>query len=194
MTKKKRATLIERADRHISERVNHKRDTLPMRLVGAVSDIGDQPQMRVLCVATIAYGLVRRDSRLARTGVEMLAAHTLATWGKNGVKAVVNRTRPESGDDPKTRLGTSDAHEETSFPSGHSAGAVSVAEAFARNYPEHALAARAAALAVAAAQVPRGTHYLGDVIAGTLIGLGAEQVNTAAAGLSALAVRSRLGA
>jgi len=180
MTAKKSPTLIERADRHLSDQVNHKRDSWQMRAIGAVSDIGDQPQMRVLCAATIALAIVRRDRHLATTGFKMLAAHTVATWGKSAVKAVVNRTRPESGDDPKVRIGNSDAHEENSFPSGHSAGAVAVAEAVARSYPEHALAARAAALAVAAIQVPRGAHYVGDVIAGTGIGLAAESVSDAA--------------
>jgi len=135
--------------------------------------------MRLLCAATIALAVARRDGRLAETGFKMLAAHTLATWAKSGVKAVINRTRPDSGDDPMVQLGDSDAHEETSFPSGHSAGVVSVAEAVARRYPEHAIAARAAALTVAAVQVPRGTHYVGDVIAGALIGFVAEQASDA---------------
>lgn len=155
-----------------------------MRLIGSASEIGDQPQMRLLCAATIAFAIVRRNDRLLATGIKMLSAHTLATWGKSGVKSVVNRTRPESGDDPTVRWGDSDAHEENSFPSGHSAGAISVAQAFARSYPNHSFTARSAALAVAAVQVPRGTHYAGDVVAGVLIGLGAERASEAAIGSS----------
>ena len=188
MTGKKTATLAERVDRRVSAKVNQKRDSWPMRLIGSASEIGDQPQMRMLCAATIIFGVVRRDSRLAKTGVKMLAAHTLATWGKGGVKAVIDRTRPDSGDNPKVRVGNSDSHDETSFPSGHSAGAVAVAEAFVRSYPNHAMAARTAALAVAAVQVPRGTHYAGDVVAGVLIGLAAERASDAAARLSVRAV------
>lgn len=146
-----------------------------MRLVGAASDIGDQPQMRLVCAGTIVLAIARRDGRLAETGFKMLAAHTAATWAKSGVKSVVDRTRPDSGDDPEVRLGDSDDHDKTSFPSGHSAGVVAVAEVVAQEYPEHALAARLAAFAVAAVQVPCGTHYVGDVIAGALIGLLAEQ-------------------
>jgi len=188
MTGKKTATLAERVDRRVSSKVNQKRDSWPMRLIGSASEIGDQPQMRALCAGTIAVALVRGDRRLAKTGLKMLAAHTLATWGKDGVKAVIDRTRPDSGDNAKMRRGNSDAHDETSFPSGHSAGAVAVAEAFARSYPKHAVAVRTAALAVAAAQVPRGTHYAGDVAAGVLIGLAAERASDAAARLSVRAV------
>ena len=139
--------------------------------------------MRLLCAATIGLAVVRRDNRLLKTGLKMLSAHTLATWAKSSVKSVVNRTRPESGDDPTVRWGDSDAHE-NSFPSGHSAGAVSVAEAFARNYPDHALAVRMAAFVVPAVQVPRGTHYAGDVAAGLVIGFAAEKASEAALGPS----------
>ena len=192
MTRDKTWTVAERADRHISNQVNQKRDTWPMRLIGSLSYVGDQPQMRILCAATITYGVLKRDACLVKTGLNMLAAHTLATWGKSKVKSVVDRTRPENGNDPKVRLGDSDAHEDTSFPSGHSAGAVAVAQAFARSYSKHAVPARAAALAVAAMQVPRGTHYVGDVIAGTLIGIGAEQASGAAGRLSGSAVHAAL--
>lgn len=171
---------VELADQKVSDNLNHKRDSWQMRLVGTASDIGDQPQMRLLCAATIVLAMVRRDSQLAKTGFKMIAAHTVATWGKSRVKAIVDRTRPDGGDDPKLRLGGSDAHEETSFPSGHSAGVVGVAQVVARSYPEHALAARSAAFVVAAVQVPRGTHYVGDVVAGALIGLLAEQATDAA--------------
>jgi membrane-associated phospholipid phosphatase len=180
MTVQRKAAPVERADREITSKVNHRRDSWQMRLVGVASDIGDQPEMRLLCAATIVLAIARRDGRLATTGFKMLAAHTVATWAKTGVKAVVDRTRPDSGDDPQVQLGDSDRHQDTSFPSGHSAGVVSVAEVVARSYPEHALAARAAALAVATVQVPRGTHYVGDVLAGALIGVVAEHATDAA--------------
>ena len=84
MTKKK-ASQVERADQETSNKVNQRREGWPMRLVGAISDVADQPQMRLLCGATIAVGLVRGDDRLAQTGLRMLTAHTAATWGKSAV-------------------------------------------------------------------------------------------------------------
>jgi hypothetical protein len=179
MINKEAKSNVEQADRAITDRLNYKRDSWQMRLIGTASEIGDQPQMRLLCAATIGYGLIRRDSQLAGVGLKMLAAHTLATWGKSGVKSVVDRTRPESGDDPRVRPGRSNNHQENSFPSGHSAGAVAVAEAFARSYPERATMARIAAMMVAAVQVPRGTHYVGDVVVGMVIGLIAERASHA---------------
>ena len=136
MTTKCAAASIEKVDRKASHRLNNDRDSWPMRVIGAASDIGDQPQMRLLCAATIAIGALRHDGKLAKTGVSMLAAHTLATWAKSGVKAVVDRTRPDSEQDGhRFGFGDSKAHSESSFPSGHSAGAVAVARALARGYP-----------------------------------------------------------
>lgn len=174
-----KATAVEKADHKITSEVNGERDSWPVRLIGAASEIGDQPQMRMICAATVANGIARRDLRLTSTGFRMLAAHTLATWAKSGIKSVINRRRPKDGDDPRVREGDSDRHEENSFPSGHSAGAIAVGEAIARAYPDHAGAARSAALSVSVVQVPRGTHYAGDVLAGIAIGLIAERVSNA---------------
>lgn len=184
MDGQRKPTAAEKADHKITSEVNGERDSWPVRLIGAASEIGDQPQMRMICAATVADGIARRDIHLTSTGFRMLAAHTLATWAKSGIKAVINRRRPKDGDDPRLREGDSDRHEENSFPSGHSAGAVAVGEAIARAYPDHAAAARGAALSVSVVQVPRGTHYAGDVLAGIAIGLIAEGVSDAAIDLA----------
>ena len=64
--------------------------------------------------------------------------------------------------------------EETSFPSGHSAGAIAVARAFAREYPEYRAPALGAAGLIALAQIPRCAHYPSDVGAGLAVGVAAE--------------------
>ncbi|MFN3776886.1 phosphatase PAP2 family protein [Sphingomonas parapaucimobilis] len=189
MDGERKATAVEKADHKITSEVNGERDSWPMRLVGAASEIGDQPQMRTICAATVVDGIVRRDLHLAATGFRMLAAHTLATWAKSGIKAAIDRRRPKDGDDPRLRESDRDRHEENSFPSGHSAGAVAVGEAIARAYPDHAVAARGAALSVSVVQVPRGTHFAGDVVAGIAIGLIAERLSNAAIDLAVRSAR-----
>src|SRR4051812_23230115 len=149
-----------------------------MRALGHFASLGDQPPLRTLCAAVIAAGLAGGDRRLARAGLRMLAAHSLATLAKDFVKHRVDRTRPRSkgrkGKGPAPKPGRHKAKEETSFPSGHSAGAAAVARAFARDYPEHQAPAYAAAGALALAQIPRCAHYPTDVGAGLLIGILAE--------------------
>jgi membrane-associated phospholipid phosphatase len=186
--KRKAAETLLDADAAAAGAVLPHQETWPVRALGLVADLGDQPPMRVLCGAVIAAGLAGGDRRLAMTGVRMLAAHTLATLAKDFVKRRVDRTRPRSkgrpGKDHRPSPGRSEAKEETSFPSGHAAGAVAVARAFARDYPEHAGAAYAAAGALALAQIPRCAHYPTDVGAGVAIGVAAEAAVDAAIRLS----------
>ena len=148
-----------------------------------IADFGDQPQLRTLSLAMIAAGLAagRRGDygpRLARTGLRMLLAHEAATLAKNFVKHRIDRTRPRSigkpGKDHLPSKGRARRKEETSFPSGHSAGASAAARAFAREYPEHGRAAAGVGALLALVQVPRRAHYPTDVAAGLTIGLAAE--------------------
>lgn len=148
-----------------------------------LADLGDQPQLRTVSVAMMAAGLAAgRESgygqRLARAGLRMLVAHETATFAKNFVKKRIDRRRPRSNgaeeDDHVPTPGRSQEKEDTSFPSGHSAGAAAATRAFAREFPEHGGAAAATGAALALVQIPRCAHYPTDVAAGLAIGLAAE--------------------
>lgn len=170
---------IEDADATIAGRLAPYRETPVVEAVSFVSKLSDQPPLRALCAAVLLAGTVRRSPRLVRAAVRMLAAHTLATEAKSFVKGRINRRRPnarETSDDYRLSAGESDAKADTSFPSGHSAGAMAVAKAFGREFPEHELAALVVGSALGAAQVTRGSHYPSDVGAGLVIGLASEAV------------------
>nr|ALS91167.1 PAP2 superfamily [uncultured bacterium] len=145
------------------------------------SKIGDQPPLLAVSGAVLAFGLLSDDSRVVRAGSRMIAAHLLATAVKNAIKGQVDRTRPtvlvkEGRYDMKP--GHTDTKEQTSFPSGHSAGAAAVACAFVREFPDQALAAYGAAGAIALAQIPRCAHYPTDVGSGIAIGWLSEAVTS----------------
>jgi membrane-associated phospholipid phosphatase len=172
------------ADRATARAVEPQRKSGAVRVMAWASELGDQPQMRILCGGLLGLGLVRRDGRMVRAGARMFLSHMLATAAKNFVKHRVDRTRPRSTGKARgsqLKPGRSHAKEETSFPSGHSAGAAAVARAFAREYPEHRGAALAGAGFIALAQIPRCAHYPTDVGAGLAIGLAAEKAVDAAA-------------
>ncbi len=164
-------------DKAAHEGVRPWRETAPVKALSWFSELGDQPQMLTLSGGLLAVGLLRGDRRMTRAGTRMVAAHLLATAAKNFVKRRVDRTRPRSAegeDGHKPKAGRTDSKEETSFPSGHSAGALAVAQAFAREYPEHRLAALGAGGLIALAQIPRCAHYPTDVGAGIAIGVASE--------------------
>lgn len=144
---------------------------------GVLSEVADQPPMVTINIATITTGLVRGDRRLTRTGVRMLAAHGAATLAKGLIKRNVDRARPalfSDREDHSPTQGDDNEGPRNSFPSGHTAGALSVARAVAREYPDAATPVYVAAAGIAAVQVPRGTHFPIDVVAGAIIGIAAE--------------------
>lgn len=177
---------IEEADAAAAAAAQPYRKTVPIRALTYLSKLGDQPPLRALCGGMIGLGLVTRNGRLVRAGVRALASHTLATVAKDVIKHRVDRSRPHTNpaNGSKIRAGTDRSKDETSFPSGHSAGAAAVASAFARDFPEYRTPAYAAAGLIALAQVPRCAHYPSDVGAGIAIGIAADAAVAGAARLA----------
>ncbi|WP_156679714.1 phosphatase PAP2 family protein [Sphingomonas profundi] len=171
------ASGIEKADVAVAQAVAPARGTWPVRLLGGLSELSDQPPLIALSAGTFALGIVRGDRRLAETGGRMLAAHLLATAIKSAIKQRIVRTRPKvvaEGADYRMHGGEENAHPVNSFPSGHTAGAVAVAAAVARGHPDRRPAAYGLAGAAALMQIPRCAHYPSDVGAGLAIGIAAE--------------------
>jgi len=173
---------VEKADIRVTEAVADTRHTPLVRAAGFLSEAADQPPLRIAMTAWLAVGLVRRDPRLVRAGLRMAAAHTLATWVKSAIKARVDRTRPDHALATRYRMekGGTEKHELSSFPSGHTAGALAVTQALTRDFPETRAGGLAASAAVAAVQVPRAKHFVSDVAVGAAIGWAAEQVTSRA--------------
>lgn len=158
-------------------------DSPPMRVLDLLSKLGDQPELRFIAGGLIVAGTFAGNDRVVRAGSRMLIAHEAATLVKDAIKTNIDRTRPRSAekrDSRKPKKGNHTAKEKTSFPSGHSAGAIAAARAFSREFPEYAPAAIGGAALIAAAQVPRCAHYPTDVAAGVLIGLVIEGMTNAA--------------
>lgn len=174
---KSAAKALHQADRKVAKRASRSKDTLAMRAAAHVAELADQPPLIALASATLALGLLTGRRAVAEAGARMLASHLLATAIKTAVKRNVDRTRPHSVQDGHTYTlepGDSSSHHYSSFPSGHTAGAVAVARAAARIWPGATPALAAAATAAGALQLPIGKHYGSDVAAGAAIGLASE--------------------
>ncbi|WP_165961158.1 phosphatase PAP2 family protein [Qipengyuania sediminis] len=160
-----------------------------VRWLGRASEMADQPPLVAISLATLAAGLLLRRPVLAVAGARMLATHAVATGMKAQVKRAVDRTRPYVLAEENryvVRKGEENESRFNSFPSGHTAGAVAVAQAIARTHAPAGLPARLWAVAIAVIQIPRCAHYPSDVAAGAAIGLGADRlVRLAERGLGA---------
>ncbi len=174
---KRAATRIERADIAIGHAAARYQDHPIVKAIGAASEIADQPPLIALSVATLGVGLVRDDRRLARTGARMLASHLVATAIKTLIKQRVDRARPGqfmTHHAHRITPGDTDDGPMNSFPSGHTAGAVAVTRAIAREYPGASTPAALGAAAVGAIQPVRGTHFPIDIAAGAIVGIASE--------------------
>ena len=170
---KRSLSKVERVDLKVTRATAIDAKRPAGRWVRRFAEIGDQPPLVAVSLAVIAVGISARDERLRRTGLRMLAAHSLSTMAKLAGKDSIDRTRPGALGENGYRLeqGTSRDGRLRSMPSGHSAGIVAVAGAIATDYPRALVPAAAASIAVGAAQLPSRNHYLSDVVVGAGIGL-----------------------
>ena len=171
---------LDDAAQRFFERYTH---TAPVRGLDPFSKLGDQPEIRLIAGGLLLAGTFAGSDRLVRAAARMIIAHEASTLVKDLVKTEIDRTRPRSAsnrNEKKPKTGKHTAKEKTSFPSGHSAGAIAAARAFSREFPEYGAVAIGGAGVFAASQVPRCAHYPTDVAAGIAIGLVAEALTSAA--------------
>jgi undecaprenyl-diphosphatase len=155
------------------------RENRAVKALDTLGDMGDQPPLRLISGGLLVLGLLRADGRMVRAGARMLLAHELATAAKNRVKHRIDRSRPRSAtgaDGHVPKPGQDRSKEETSFPSGHAAGSIAVACAFAAEYPDYRAAALTASGAIGLSRIPTCAHYPSDVAAGWVIGAMADAV------------------
>lgn len=165
---------VARADLRVEQAVARTGSRPEVQKAALVSKLADQPELRMLSAACTLAGLLAGNRRLARAGVRMLLMHEVATFAKDQAKKRIDRTRPRNArsiSQRKPRLGRNPSKAETSFPSGHTAGAFAVAQGFAGEFPEYRAAALAGAAILSFAQIPRRNHYASDLVAGASIGL-----------------------
>ena len=176
------AQAVEKADRKATHKAAEHRNKPLVKATGFLAEIGDQPQLVATSIGTVVIGVIARRPEVIRGGVRMLAAHAAATFVKSAIKASIDRTRPGKAiEDGKSRFepGDSDDHDQTSFPSGHTAGAVAVARAASRDIDGAGAPAALLSSAVAAAQPINGKHYLSDLVVGAAVGWIAEAMVSA---------------
>jgi len=126
-------------------------------------------------VAATFYLVGRKtnDSRARETGLLSAEASIDGLIVSNALKGITQRARPLTGRDRSEFFDGG-----SSFPSGHSIQAWSLATIIANEYHDHRavqIAAYAAATAVSLSRFSGHQHYLSDVLVGSALGYGIGQ-------------------
>lgn len=120
---------------------------------------------------------IRKDKKLLQDAIYIGTSVAGATVLTFGLKYVFNRQRPYLS--YPDRVHPYSYEDDPSFPSGHTAGAFSLATSLCLRYPKWYVIAPSAlwACSVGFSRMSEGVHYPSDVLAGAAIGAGCAVVN-----------------
>lgn len=154
---------LEARDRALFLRVaiDHSASGSARRLWSTLTHLGDAPwSIAAASLPLAAGGALASASRQALA--TLVCSHLIVQL----VKRTVGRPRPSAGVSCATLVAEPDKF---SFPSGHSAAAMSVACVYALAFPTVGVPLILLALLVGGSRVCLAVHYPGDVVMGQLI-------------------------
>ena len=140
-----------------------------------LSDIGNElgrgESLLLVNVLLLAAGYALRRPSLKRAGWETFVAHLTAGGLNNVLKHLVGRGRPKfmhSGNSEFVPFGGSGWD---SFPSGHAMATFAMVAVLVVRFPKSRWLAVFIALVVSVSRVFRASHFLTDVVAGSVLGV-----------------------
>ena len=142
----------------------------PVHASRVVSYAGSTYGAGAVALSFYLIGRAKRDQRARETGLLSAEALIDSLIVDSGLKAITQRARPMDG-----RERSEFFEHGTSFPSGHSIQAWSVATVIANEYQSNRavqVGAYGIASAVSIARFTGHKHYLSDVLVGSLLGYG----------------------
>jgi len=119
--------------------------------------------------AFYGYGEFADNDESKQVALDGLSASLISGLVSSGIKGIIGRARPNTGDGPGT---FAPFKHDYSFPSGHATGAFAFASVIATHYdtPWVNVTAYGIASLVGIARIRLNAHWTSDVIAGGLIG------------------------
>lgn len=151
---------------------DNKSDTLTT-VTDFTNSFGETSGLIPLVGASMAVGLVFKNDQLKRAAVRSVGAVLIGQLATQLLKTLTSRSRPREGNGPYDFNGVNFGRNNTSFSSGHSAGAWSVMTVFATEFKDTKIvpiAAYSLAALTSFARVYKEAHWFSDVTLGALIG------------------------
>ncbi|HEU4686311.1 MAG TPA: phosphatase PAP2 family protein [Nitrospira sp.] len=147
---------------------------LPNPWLAQLSNSGDQlgkgESLAALSLVVLAAGFLLKREGWKAAGWQTLVAHGIAALFSNLLKHLIGRPRPKFMHSGYLHLSPASGSGWDSFPSGHATATFAVAAVLAVRFPKMRGILFAAAVAIAASRVLRGSHYLTDVVGGAVLG------------------------
>ena len=153
-------------DQQIMDTVQDHRSDTTDRIASFGYYLGGQDGIPHFLLGSLATALVFRNENLRRTTLSSIGNLALTGAIVEILKSLSHRHRPRQGDGPYSYDGASWPSDNTSFPSGHSVAAWSIATIFATNYRETRwvpIVAYSLATIVSLSRVNDNAHWLSDV-------------------------------
>ncbi|CAL9338453.1 phosphatase PAP2 family protein [Streptomyces sp. enrichment culture] len=161
------SAVVRETDRAVTRRTGEGVPTPAGRVLSLVEEAAESAKLWCGAAVVMASFGGWRGRRAAAAGLTALVVAQVASNGLG--KQLADRPRPPKEwfphDEVEDRPGSS------SFPSGHTAGAVAFSVAVAPGWPAAGVALSVPTIMVAVERVQSGAHYAGDVAAGAAIGL-----------------------
>ncbi|WP_412471892.1 phosphatase PAP2 family protein [Halobacteriovorax sp. RT-1-4] len=151
---------------------DNKNDTLTT-ITDFTNNYGEAAGLVPLVGASMAIGLVFKNDQFKRAAVRSVGAVLIGQLATQLLKSLSSRARPREGKGPYHFDGVNFGRNNTSFSSGHSAGAWSVMTVFATEFKDTKIvpiAAYSLAALTSFARVYKNAHWFSDVTLGALIG------------------------
>ncbi len=119
------------------------------------------------------YGCLSDDKKARKIALETIESFSVVGITVTGIKMLTGRHRPYDTDDPDVWDGPSISRDHTSFPSGHSSVAFTLATVLAENFrdqPAVGIITYTLAAGTSFARVYKNKHWVSDVFVGAVIG------------------------
>jgi len=160
-------------DRPIMDFVQDNRSDTLGQIVDITNSFGEETGLLPLVGGSMALGLVFKNDKLKRAAVRSLGAVAIGQLTVEFLKAMTHRSRPRDNQGPYDFGGAGWSSDNTSFPSGHSAGAWSVMTVFATEFKDTKIVpilAYSLAAMTSFSRVYKNAHWVSDVTLGALVG------------------------